>query len=1079
MPVLHIRLLGGLNLAWGDAPLPPIPGTAARSLFAYLATYRDRPHTRDLLAGTFWPDLPDDTARRRLSQALWLIRRVLRQAQNEARQAQDEALERHPLLLTEGDTVQLHPELPVWIDVEEFEKLVQREIGKSVDWESGTNLPTSHSSSLQALAEAVDLYRGDFMDGYYDDWLLVERERLRETFLGVLERLVTGLKAWGEYEPALAYARRLAGEDPLREEAHAEVMRLCHLLRRDHEALQQYQLCCQVLAEELAAKPSADTAALAAEIAAQAGPSEAPYLPVAPYASPLRLLDRPDQVPLVGREAERAELARHLEQAAAGQGGLLLVVGGAGVGKTRLMQEVARDAAWRGIRVVWGQCCELCAPPPYQPLADTLRTAGLDHLTPVWRGELARLLPELGPTPPAQEPEQERARLLEALTQAFLGLGRAAPHLLILEDIQWLDAASFEALRLLLPRLPTSPLLVVGTLRPEELAALPDARRSLAALETTRIPRRLELTPLTEAETEALIRRVLAQTQPGPPFSRRLYEQTEGNPFFVAETLRALVEEGQLYRDPEGAWRTPWDAPLAGAASTGYAEMPVPHSITQSIERRLARMSPAVHDLLGLASVMGRQVEFDVWLAASEGGEGATLRAGEALVRRGLLVESDDPVGYRFAHDLIRQVAYEALGAVRRQRWHRRVAAALESLYPDRVEALARHHALGQDWTKAVDYAQRAGERAQAVYAHQQALGYYASAEAWLAEGRVTLPAAEIARQQAALAERRGQVHSFVGDYEAAGAAFAQACQLWDGLEDRQGVARVLNRLSFMHFVQYDYRAASHYAELALATLPETDPPVVLRAASLTYLGLSAWTEGHFADALPPLQQALTLLEELGTDPYGLARCLNSLGLVHLDRGEFEQAAPCFARSLALRRQIGDRRGEAWCWHNQGRLALAQGDLATARERLEMARSIFAEIEHPDGLDTCARTLARVEQAGAPQRALTAAAGQASQISVRLPRADAPLGRTLHDDEYVGVTWTVDLPEDAAIAGKAARRRHRLLRLLAEAQDQGAVPAYYHLAEALGVSERTVERDMVVLRQEYSDLPPTRRKMSE
>jgi DNA-binding SARP family transcriptional activator len=1040
MSVLHIRLLGGLTLAWGDAPLPPIPGTVARSLFAYLATCRDRPHTRDLLAGTFWPDLPDEAARRRLSQALWLIRKTL---------------DPHPVLLTEGNTVQLHPELPVWIDVAEFEQQAA----------SGQQQDTALAAG--ALLLAADLYRGDFLDGYYDDWLLVERERLREMFLSVLERLVAGLKARGEYERALAHARRLTSEDPLREEAHCEVMRLCHLLGRDSEALQQYALCHRVLAKELAAEPSATTVALADEIAAQVQEAEAPYLPVASRSSPLPLLDHTNRIPLVGRQAERAELAHYLEQAVAGQGGLLLLFGEAGVGKTRLMQDVARDAAWRGIHVVWGQCCELCAPPPYQPLADALRTAGLDHLAEVWRGELARLLPELGPPPLALEPEQERGRLLEALSQAFLNLGQAAPHLLVLEDIHWLDAASFEAVRFLLPRLPASHLLVVATLRPEELTAQPAACRSLAALEATHLPRRLSLTPLTEAETGVLIRRVLDLAQPAPRFSRRLYDQTEGNPFFVAETLRALVEDGQLYRDQVGEWRTPWDQ-----AAAGYAEMPIPHSIAQGIEQRLARLSPAVRDRLGLAAVLGRRVEFDLWLAAGGGGEAATLRAAEALVRRGLLVENEDPVGYAFAHDLIRQVVYEALGTVRRHRWHRRVAAALQALHPDRVEALARHYALGQDWAQAVDYAQRAGERAQAVYAHQQALDYYTSAETWLTEGRIPLPRDKVARRLAVLAERRGQVHTFVADYQAAGAAFAQARQLWADLEDRQGVARALNRLSFMHFLQYDYAQASHYAQLALAALPEQAPTPDLQGTSLTYLGLSAWSEGRYDDAMIPLQEALAFFELIGTDLYGLARCLNSLGLVHLERGEFEEAASCFARSLALRQQIGDRRGAAWCWHNQGRMALAKGDLAIARERLETARSIFAEIEHPDGLETCARTLAGVKQA-------EAAARQVGRVSVCLPRADAPLGRPLRDDEYVAVTWTVDAPADVAIPGKVDRRRHRLLRLLAEAQAQGALPAYHHLAEAMGISERTVERDMAALRREHANLPPTRRKMSE
>jgi DNA-binding SARP family transcriptional activator len=1034
MSGLRFRLLGGLTLSWDEQPLPPIRGATARSLLAYLATYRTQAHTRDLLAGTFWPDLPDAVARRRLSQAVWQIRK---------------ALDPHPVLLPEGDAIQINPDLPLWLDVEQFTA------HRAQCMEGGPQ-------ALDHCARCVEHYHGDFLAGYYDDWVLPEREQLREAFLGTLERLVDGLKAQGDYEEALAHARRLVTEDPLHEEAHREVMRLCHLLGRDNEALQQWHLCREILAEELAAEPSAETTALADEIARRAAEGEMPHLPVA--SRPLSLLDRPDQVPLVGRRVERAELARHLELASSGRGGLVFLVGGAGVGKTRLMQEVARDAAWRGFGVSWGHSCELCAPPPYQPLVEMLHDADLSHLTEVWRRELGRLLPDLGPPPPHAEPEQEKGRLLEALARAFLALGQGAPHLLILEDVHWMESASFEALRVLLPRLPASRLLVVASFRPEELVGQPAAQQSLAALEATRIPQRLELEPLTLTETETLVRQVLGMRQAAPLFSQRLYNGTEGNPFFLTETLRTLVDEGLLQRDEAGEWSTPWDG-----GTDNYAGLPVPPSITQGIERRLAHLPSAVQDLLGVAAVIGRQVEFDLWLAAGECDEGTTLAAAEDLTERGLLTEVEagvssadggDLLGYRFVHDTIRQVVYDNLSPVRRRLWHRRVAAALEALHREEVEALAHHYHLGQNWSQALHYALRAGERAQTVYANQQALDHYGRADAWLAQGRATWPADQVARWQADLAERQGRVHNLVGNYEAAEAAFARARRAWAGLGDWRSEARVLNRLSFWRFVQGDCVGASHYADTALGVVEGSSDTgsVGLRATSLTYLGLCAWTEGRYEDALPPLQQALADFEEIGTDAFGLARCLNSLGLVHLELGDLSLAEDCFARSLALRQQIGDRRGEAWCWHNQGRAALARGDLAAARENLEAAQAIFAEIEHPNGLESCVRMLAEVECNEAASR-------QAHQIPVRLPSADAPTGRPLRDDEYVTVTWTLSTPEEETMTRKVERRQHRLLRLLQEANEQGAAPTVDDLATVLEVSPGTIKRDLAVLRR--------------
>ena len=492
--MLHIRLFGGLTVLWDGEPLPPISRTLARSLLAYLVTYRDRPHTRDLLAGTFWPDLTDVAARRRLSQALWEIRR---------------ALTPHEVLLTEGDTIQFNPRLPLWLDVTAFEKLVGPQ--------SGAGNQTASSSQVQALRDAVELYCGDFMAGYYDDWVLVERERLRGRFLVALEMLISKLKMRGDYESALLYARRLVAADPLREQVHREVMQLCHLLGRDNEARQQYELCRKMLARELGTEPAASTKALLQEITA-AGTVEPPHLPVAPRPPSTPLLERPDLVPLVGRKSERAELARMLSRTVRGSGGMALVIGGAGIGKTRLMHEVARDAEWRSVRVMWGHSCELSTPPPYQPLVEVLSDADLSRLLPMWQRELGRLIPGEAP-PPARDAEHNKGFLLEALARAFLALGEVEPHMVILEDIHWMDSASFEALRVLLPRLTRSRLLIVCTLRPEELVEQPLVRQALASLEATRIPRRLELAPLTESETMDLVQRLLAAERPAPLFS--------------------------------------------------------------------------------------------------------------------------------------------------------------------------------------------------------------------------------------------------------------------------------------------------------------------------------------------------------------------------------------------------------------------------------------------------------------------------------------------------------------------------------------------------------------------------------
>jgi DNA-binding SARP family transcriptional activator len=311
---------------------------------AYLLTYHGRPHTRDLVAGTFWPELPDDVARRRLSQALWQIRK---------------ALEPQEIVLREGDTLQINPDLPLWLDIEQF-TLHQRQATED------------RPGAMEHGERCVALYQGEFLDGYYDDWLFPERERLRELFLDVLDRLVAGYKRRGDYGAALAHARRLASEDPLREQAHREVMRLCHLLGRDGEAVQQFETCCQILAEELGVEPSPKTAALAREIA-ERGDQTAPLdLPQPVQHSAAFSPDSPQgpALPLVGREAERAEMLAHVEALFQGLGGAVLVEGEAGVGKTRLLRAIGGDAEWRGAEVLWGRGQQAEAGAPYGPLVE-------------------------------------------------------------------------------------------------------------------------------------------------------------------------------------------------------------------------------------------------------------------------------------------------------------------------------------------------------------------------------------------------------------------------------------------------------------------------------------------------------------------------------------------------------------------------------------------------------------------------------------------------------------------------------------------------------------------------------------
>ena len=1008
MALLRVRLFGGMELAWDERPLPSPPGAAARSLLAYLLTYRDRPHTRDLLAGTFWPQLPDARARRRLSQALWQVGCFWQQGLGRGGLALP-----IPLLRAEGATVQIDPRLPLWLDSEEFARQHAR---------------CTTGGDPEAGMGAVALYRGEFLAGHYDDWAAPERERLREMLLEVLAWLLERYKGAGDYDRALTYARRLAAEDPWHEGAHREVMRLYHLAGRHAEALAQYQACRRVLAEELGSVPAPETAALAAEIAARTGLPAPSLLPATARSAPVPLLERPDQMPLVGRQAELAELVRQVEMAAAGSGGLTILYGEAGVGKSRLLREVAGNAEWRGMQAAWGRCYELTAPLTYQPLVEVLRArlAALRRtaLAPPWWSELARLLPELASEwrPSPVPSPADRQHLLEAIASALLSLAAARPMVVLLEDAQWMDLASLEVLRYILPRLSNAALLILVSVRSEELAGRPAA--ALAAMEDMRLVRRLDLGGLDRAETAELVQRALGMEQTVERFSARLYAGTEGNPFFLLETLRTLVQEGLLYRDNEGLWSTPWDE-----STVDYGELPLPSGVAQSIARRLERLSPRERELLQLAAVIGRQVDFPLWLAASGREEGELLAGADALCAAGLLAagrRSGGGADYAFGHDLIRRACYEQLSEPRRRACHQRVAQALEQLSPGEPAALAYHWTAARSWEKAVRWHRLAGERARTVYAHADAVAHYTQALAAL--GKLPAPRDLLCEYDLRLA--RESAYDLAGERRAQAEDLQALEALADALDDDERRAEVALRQAGYANATGDLPAAIAASQRAIA-LAQARNDAGREAAGYLQWGQALNNQGASAAARTPLGAAVSIAHRQGFLS-AEAEGLRLLGSTHWCLGDYDQAGVYYARSLEICRRIGDRRGERMALNNLGLVRVQAGrhDLATAH--FEQALAIAREIGDPWGESKALTNLANVSMAMGNFTQATALARQALEISRQV-------GARSNEGVLLLYLGNLALRQgDCAAAGAHAEEALAILRRIGDRRLEGA-----------------------------------------
>ena len=446
----------------------------------------------------------------------------------------------------------------------------------------------------------------------------------------------------------------------------------------------------------------------------------------------------------VGRAAERERLSAAWREACQGQRRCTLLAGEPGIGKTRLAGELAHAAHSEGSLVLYGRSDEDLGA-PYQPWVQALTPyaahASLDELRTQLKEsgpEAGRILPELLrrlpglSVPLSGDPESERLALFESVDGLLAAVSRGTPVLLVLDDLHWADKASLLLLRHLIRSDRPSALLLLATYRETDLARTHPLAELLADLRRERRVERLLLRGLNESDLGALVAS-RAKEQPTIEFVRALHAETEGNPFFAEEVLQHLVESSALR--PEGRW----------ISDASVAKVGIPESVREVVGRRLSRLSEAANDALAVASVAGR--DFDRATVEKTGGPGgeALLDALDEAVRAKLLREVSGGVGqYSFSHALVRQTLYEELGTVRRARLHWRIAEVLEQRFTNALEEhlseLAHHFAEGAlagDPLRSVDWSMRAGAKATALLAYEEAIGHYRRALATLDQSGV------------------------------------------------------------------------------------------------------------------------------------------------------------------------------------------------------------------------------------------------------------------------------------------------------------------------------------------------------
>jgi DNA-binding SARP family transcriptional activator len=692
-------------------------GAKATALLAYLALERG-PHSREKLASLLWGESPDAQARASLRQALRRLHAVL---------GDDLAANR--------DTVQLAA--PLDCDVTRFLDLAARGDPAAAGFEVTRFLDGLAFTGAPAL----------------EDWADATRRSLLERWAGAVRAVARDAVLRSRWRDALAAGESWLAADPLNEEAIAVVMEAIHCLGDRAGALSRYRHYREALHRELGARPTATLTELAARIeSASPGNADA-----AGPSSP-----RPAFVAdLVGREAQWVELSSLWERLGQGTGGVAVLEGQAGSGKSRLASEFARWAIGRGATVLQGHGYEPASGAAFGPLASALATAlnapGLGGAAPEWLAEVARLVPDLrrrfpGIPAPTETRTGEQSRLFEGVAQVLLALAAERAVIVWLDDVQWCDAESCAMLLYLTERLEHAPVLFLAS------ATTGSRRRNLPGdhllrqLSARRQATFISLDPLSEDEVWAAIRQMgNIHTPTGARrFARRIHQVSGGNPFYVIELLKTLFSQGLLSVAPiSGEWIVPADIHLGSSTA-----LPMPRSLRDAIGERVTLLDEEAHLLLGTLAVAARPVGADV-LAHVHGMSRLRIAAmADDLAERLLAVEENG--AYRVIHPVLGDVVRSSLTASLRRELHRALSLSIEVVTPadrmgDAAGEIAWHAEHAGDAQRACTFALLAADSAAARTAFHEAFG-------WLGTAARAAPeeAAALAERAAELAGRAG-----------------------------------------------------------------------------------------------------------------------------------------------------------------------------------------------------------------------------------------------------------------------------------------------------------------------------------
>jgi DNA-binding SARP family transcriptional activator/tetratricopeptide (TPR) repeat protein len=958
-----------------------------RELFKLLLSAEQHRLHREQVQELLWPSFSIEQAANSFGKTLYLLRRALEPDLATGKPSTYVSLEH--------DTVFLVPD-SMEIDADRFESMAKH---IQVNTHSGPIKEQQLHITLEAFDNALALYGGDYLpDDLYEDWAQRRRDRLQRTYSWLLEHAAKIAIAGSQGQRACEYLRALLEYNHADEQTHRQLMLLYARMGRRSDALNQYHLLRTALREELRANPLPETIELYRAIQGGRIPADltetlSPTLHTHPHSisdehtytsethtatlsrpevsqgtesESVTILSRlkPDRIlktKLVGRVEELQDLQQAYTSVSKGQMRVFFVNGEAGIGKTRLAREFSTWAEEQQATVLWGNCYEMSGTLPYQPIIDMLtahiRLVSSEQLRSMLGSgavDLAKLVPALRtklPDPPPPEPlgaEVERRNLYNAVASYFSAIASEHPAVLILDDLQWADTATMQLLSYLFVQSANQaaqgsviPFFVL-LYRADEVHETHPLRSLLSAEMRAGHAQEMRLRRLKEDEVQQLLIH-MAGHDVRASFSEAIYKYTEGNPFFIGESLRALVEEGKIKKVGD-RWQT----------TVAIEELALPQSVRLVIERRLAHLSPECRVTLAYAALLGRQFNSALLCRARNLSEESIAEHVDDAMRTQILTALDDNTGgtgkehaasqdadLMFTHDKIREVLALWLNPLRRKTAHRQIAQAIETRYASRLQVyyskLAYHYQMTEETAKAVEYLQKAAVQAASVYAFVEAADFM--------EKAVELSLGEENRSQRAELLRKLSIEAYlyIGRPDKAIEAGIAACTLWQDIGNPVKEAESCLDVAFsFHWMGRELEAIK-YIQRALACLARAPEQTLLLAKAHVQWGLSATISGNIAVALEELQFADELHAQIGgNDPFISVVSLWTRSWCAFATGTLQQMLDCALQSAELCRATRMFAWEpmmtysaAWALMLMGRL---EEGAQVARDTLEKAQ---------------------------------------------------------------------------------------------------------------------------------------------